>query len=123
MGSNIQVVKILIDNGAKLDLHDNQGMSPLMIAVQKGFLFISHYLCSIGDQINHKDKSDHTMVHWASYNGHLNILKYLIELKGLKVTDIDSKGRTPLHWSAKQGHLEVCKYLITKVFLFMKIFF
>eukprot|EP01080_Neovahlkampfia_damariscottae_P002799 gene2799-4207_t len=114
LGANIQIVKNLIDNGAKIDVHDSQGMSPLMVAVQKGFLFISHYLLSIGDSINHKDKSDHTMVHWASYNGHLHVLKYLVEFKGQRVIDIDSKGRTPLHWSAKQGHLDVCKYLILK---------
>jgi ankyrin repeat protein len=115
MGSNLHIVKLLVDSGSNYQITDSQGMSPLMISVQKGYLFISHYLTSIGDSVNHKDNSGHSMVHWASYSGHLNVVKYLVEVKGLSVMDLDSKGRIPLHWAAKQGHIEVCKYLIMKV--------
>ena len=47
----------------------------------------------------------------ASDNGHLDIVKYLIEEIGV---DVHSFNDIALRWAAENGHLEVVKYLIEK---------
>uniref|UniRef100_A0A7S4KT79 Uncharacterized protein n=1 Tax=Guillardia theta TaxID=55529 RepID=A0A7S4KT79_GUITH len=50
-------------------------------------------------------------LHYAALNGHLEIVKILIE-KGVNVSARDDWDRTPLHWAAYNGHVEVAKELI-----------
>jgi ankyrin repeat protein len=47
----------------------------------------------------------------ASANGHLELIKFLVEQKQAKFTTTDS-GNTPLHWSVQCKQLETSKYLL-----------
>ena len=51
-----------------------------------------------------------TALHFASEQGHLGIVKYLIK-KGSTVDTKDICDWTPLHMASKNGHLDVVKYL------------
>lgn len=57
-----------------------------------------------------------TPLHMSSANGHLEILKYLIDLcdpEALKsIIDVQNEaGNTALHWACQNGHLDVVKVL------------
>ena len=59
-----------------------------------------------------RDYSYRTALVYASGNGHLDIVKYLVS-KGADINIIGDKyGITPLSNAAKNGHLEVVKYLL-----------
>jgi ankyrin repeat protein len=73
-----------------------------------------------------KNKDDKTSLHVATFGGHLEVVKYLIE-KGVNVNTRNlwsdktplhwaarGKGKPPLHWAACGGNLEMVKYLIEK---------
>ena len=68
-----------------------------------------------GVDVNAKDSSTGgTALMYASYSGHLEIVKYLIS-KGADVNAKSDNGSTALIVaSGEKGHLEVVKYLVSK---------
>jgi len=62
-----------------------------------------------------KDNNGRTALYWASYYGHLEIVKLLITLGNLQKKDIMMKdifGETSLFIASWYGHLEIVKLLI-----------
>ena len=57
---------------------------------------------------------DNYVLRWSCRNGHLEIVKYLIEMFELNVDDVRSEDNFALKWSCKKGHYDVCMYLIKK---------
>jgi ankyrin repeat protein len=57
------------------------------------------------------DTSDYYPHDRAAENGHLEILRYLVEESG-QVIDLTADDSYPLRWSAETGHLPVIRYLI-----------
>ena len=51
-------------------------------------------------------------IHFASRNGHLSIVEYLIS-KGANIEAKDKYGRTPLHYACQEKHLQIVEYLIS----------
>ena len=64
-----------------------------------------------GVNVNARDEYKCTALHWASENGHLDIVKYLVE-SGADINAKDYSGWTPLHVAAWNGRLDVVKYLL-----------
>ncbi len=63
--------------------------------------------------IEYKDTNGRNALYWASRNGHLNLVKYLLD-KGLKTNEADKGGRSPLWIAACNGHVGVIKALIER---------
>jgi hypothetical protein len=58
-------------------------------------------------------ESLNTALHYAAANGHVEIIKLLLEILTHSI-DIDCKncqGSTPLHWAALNGHVECVQLL------------
>ena len=49
--------------------------------------------------------------HWAAFNGHLEIVKHLVQFLDDK-NPADKDGQTPLHWAATHCHLDIVKHLV-----------
>jgi len=63
--------------------------------------------------INTVDEESCTLMHYAAYGGHIEIVKYLFE-KGMELTMKSISDETPLHYAAVGGHTDVIKFLIQK---------
>ena len=59
-----------------------------------------------------KDRDNHTPLHYAAYQGHLEVVKYLQWLDPLEQ---NSHRKTPLHYACQMGHLDITKYFIDKL--------
>ncbi|WP_353280584.1 ankyrin repeat domain-containing protein [Wolbachia endosymbiont (group B) of Cyclophora punctaria] len=53
-----------------------------------------------------------TLLHIAAYNGHLDIVKYLVDEKKVSPDQKANDGINALHWAALNGHLDIVKYLV-----------
>ena len=107
------VMEYLIDQGAKVNVKDNDKLTPL------------HYCASLdvddprgvqlllrkGAIIDAKDNTGLTPLHWAVSYGLKRISKYLIR-KGANVNAAENDGRTPLHYAAHFGYKIILDDLI-----------
>ena len=54
-------------------------------------------------------------MHMAAHGGHLEVIKFLSPMFGVRVHETDSDGYSMLHLSAQEGHCEVARYLIEEL--------
>ena len=110
---DIEVVKLLVENEAKIDAKDTNGYASLHIAAQNGHLEIIKHLIENGAQIEERGKYGYTPLHIAAQNGYLLIFKYLNE-KGAKIDVKDQYGQTVVHHAVVNDHIHILKYLKEK---------
>nr|XP_033331128.1 putative ankyrin repeat protein RF_0381 [Megalopta genalis] len=58
------------------------------------------------------DNDERTPLHYASTNGHLDTIKYLVEEKNVNFMVVDDDSWTPLHCASYIGHQDTVKYLV-----------
>jgi len=61
--------------------------------------------------VNAKNKYGNTALTWASQNGHIEIVKYLLA-NGANVNEKDEYGETALILASSNGHIEIVKSLL-----------
>ena len=59
-----------------------------------------------------RDNFGDTPLHKASWEGHLEIAKYLVEEAKMIPESQDEYGDTPLHCASRRGYLEIVKYFM-----------
>ena len=70
---------------------------------------VSVYKCDA----NCKDEEGHIPLHYAAYNGRLEVVKYfLIQRSCDPMTSKSNNGNTFLHFACIKGHLNIAQYLI-----------
>lgn len=109
------VVKLLLDKGAHVDIVDSLGVTPFIAAAQNGQLEVMQLLADKGANIQAQAQGlgDVTALLIASQNGHLNVVQYLIS-KGADV-NVQAPGlqnATPVRMAAQNGHLPVVQALV-----------
>jgi len=98
-------VKKLLAYGAKPDIKDLNGMSPLLICARNGLGVTMKLLLDAGADINQTNKWGHSPIYLAAYNNKVDNATVLLK-NGAK--DIDSA----LQVSAKRGHIDIVKILL-----------
>lgn len=82
---NNQIVELLIENGANMDLQDFGGWTALMHAVYKGRTEVVHTLIDSGADVNVKNVGDHTALYIAEeLNTSPDIIMALKEAGGVE---------------------------------------
>ena len=117
---HLQVIKILFANNGDINqVTLNTNITPLYYSVgysgQTVSLGIIDYLLNNGANANIPDNTGVYPWHFASFKGHLDVMKILIS----KIPAIDYKTSntdkyTALWLASQQGHLEIVKWLISK---------
>jgi len=129
---HLDVARLLIESGADVNAKNNTGWTPLHFAASKGYLDIARLLIEKGADVNAGDACGQwfeendvlyedfcerpllccgTPLHWAAFNGHLEVARLLIE-SGADINDGNRHSERPLHWAAFKGHLDVARLLI-----------
>lgn len=96
-------VKLLLDNGAKLEELDMSGQSPLSKAICCSQLTIVDRLIDLGANPNVLDKRGCSYLHYAARACNSDCLRKILSF-GLDINGVDSNGWSPLHWAASSGY-------------------
>jgi uncharacterized protein len=111
---NFNVVKVLVENGANVNILGPVNHSAIRIAARNGHLDIIKYLIEHGADADDKLGNDKaTPLEAAAGKGHLEIVKYLVE-KGANVNHQDKELDTAIGEAATKGFVDVVKYLLEK---------
>ncbi|OPB46915.1 hypothetical protein A0O28_0070390 [Trichoderma guizhouense] len=109
------LVKLLLDNGAKVDFKDEKFVeTPLLIAAEKGLEDIVELLLDKGADVNSFDRPNDTPLGVASKAGHYGTVKLLLD-NGARVDLTHYRYKhTPLQEAAAWGHESVVELLLDR---------
>lgn len=105
------IVKVLLQNGARVSARSDGGCTALIMAAIHGHAQVAQLLIESGADVDARDCNGVTSVYSAALKGHPKIVKLLIEA-GAGVNISASDGCMPLHPSSKDGHLAVVRLLV-----------
>ncbi|XP_076449469.1 uncharacterized protein LOC143285905 isoform X2 [Babylonia areolata] len=105
-----EVVTLLLERGADVQVTDNVGITPLYTAVEGNCLPLVRQLIQAGSEVN-VGSQDHSPIFLAARKGFLSIVKELCEAGCCK--DITNKYNvTALYEAASKGHNDIVQYLM-----------
>ena len=109
-------VKVCVElEGIDVNSTEIQGTTALHIAAGKGNVKLASYLISVGADRFAQDCNGLAPIHCAARNGHLEIIKLILESDGYLSEDFDMKtydGWTMLHFACRDGHSALFDYLM-----------
>ncbi|KAH0557197.1 hypothetical protein GP486_005013 [Trichoglossum hirsutum] len=106
---SLEVVKLLVENGAVVDAIDDEGSTALQKASMRGHISIVTYLLEHGADINHTNNIGYTPVLLAAESGFAEIVQLLID-RGADPHRAVTAGWTPIHLSYE--HAEATRVLM-----------
>ena len=112
--NQLDVIQVLIENGADINAETSNGTTPLIAAARAGNENVIKLLHSYKVALDHRTQSGNTALGLAAYSVPIrpNIVRLLMEL-GANPNISDNSGRTPLHWVAQDANVEMVSLLIS----------
>jgi ankyrin repeat protein len=95
----VSVVESLVKAKAPIDLQDEEGHTPLSVAVSKGNEMVARYLVNQGASVNRLSPVFGSILHLAVLRGNLNMVKFLVE-SGADLETVDPKYGESLLYTA-----------------------
>ncbi|XP_056378829.1 serine/threonine-protein phosphatase 6 regulatory ankyrin repeat subunit A-like isoform X2 [Hyla sarda] len=106
------IVRILLQNHARVDVFDEHGKAALHLACENGHDKIADVLLWHKAFVNAKTKLGLTPLHLCVQNGFNHLVKLLVETHLASIDIMSLTKRTPLHLAALNGQLDVCNSLL-----------
>lgn len=111
----LATAKLLIKNGADVNLSDKNGCTPMHVAAHTGYSSLSKLLSDFGGDWNARDGSGRTILHHAVLGGYIDLVKLVLERRHVRLVNERSiNGRTALHIAADRGDREVIELLMNE---------
>lgn len=108
----LQLLKLLIDKGAKVDLLNSEGFAPLFMAVINCDLESAKFLINEGKaNISKQTTGKDSLLKMAVNEKHFEIVKLLIS-NGADINAVDGEGRTILEFAIESQNPEIIGSLI-----------
>lgn len=104
-------IKMIVRNGANINVSDDNGTTPLILACQEGRDECVDFLISEGAHVNACDQKGYTALHAASARGCIECIDLLVA-SGADVGWADERGVTALHRAAGNGRIGCAKRLV-----------
>ena len=112
IGSLDLVIALLQVDGIKVDQPTIYGDTPLLIAVQEGYLEITAALIGAGADFSVRNLRKNTPLILASQEGHASIVRLLLDL-GANPNEARTNEKSALHLAAIYNHIDVVNELLT----------
>lgn len=114
LNGRADLIQLLIDEGADVNAKSLNNTTPLQLAFRSNRLGIAEILIlKYGADLNCTDKFGRSPLHWACFNGDLDMVTYLLNA-GADIRMRDNDGYTPLHKAVWKGRLDCVRYLLER---------
>jgi len=105
-------MKLLLAEGADINVKDHDGFTPLHWAASEGHADVAELLLAEGAGVNAKTDHGVTPLGLVAKEGHKDLAELLLANKADVNAKDDHIGFTPLHWAASEGHADVVELLL-----------
>lgn len=112
-GGSLELIKLLLAQGAKLDCRDAAGNTPLHALCEAGHLHLLQQLAPTEEQLKLGNASGQSLLHAACRSGKLELVQHLID-KGLDDKLLDKNGLTCLMLACGSGSIDCAKLLLER---------
>ncbi|XP_026828523.1 uncharacterized protein LOC105286418 isoform X2 [Ooceraea biroi] len=108
------VVKVLLNEGANFNIKDIKNRTSLELAVAHGHLeVVKTFLQYRIVDMNTKGNDNWTILHIASQESNLDMVKYLVD-NGSDINAKNASGLKPMHIAAREGHKDTVEFFLSK---------
>ncbi|KAL3120895.1 hypothetical protein niasHT_004526 [Heterodera trifolii] len=112
---HLGIVKLLVEEGkADIESADSYGKTALMVACSFQKCDIVRYLIGKRAKVDRTDAKGISPLHLECIDGHLEIVKLLVEVGKADIENRDSYGNAPLMIASKKRKFDIAYYLIEK---------
>ncbi|CAB1350814.1 unnamed protein product [Coregonus sp. 'balchen'] len=111
---DLEMAKVLIENGANVDIQNEEGQTPLHIAAWEGDELLLKLFYQSKANPNVTDKMDRSPLHIAAERGHTNVVEVLTEKFRSNVLARTKDGSTLMHIASQCGHPETALTFLKK---------
>lgn len=110
---NEEMVTLLLQNGAMINVKDKNWMTPLHLAARKGYLEVVRLLLVSNAEVHSTSDEGFTPLDHAVISGHLEVSRMLLD-NGALVEHRGLDRWTALHRAARGGHEDVMALLLQR---------
>ena len=114
-GCIVDMVSLLLKNGADVNAKSDDNTTALMVASDKGHTRVVSLLLQNGADVNPKDIWGDTALMAASERGHIEIVLMLLDWNA-DVNVINDNGHTAIDFANERGHVEIQNILKQHMF-------
>ncbi|KAF1336790.1 Tkl protein kinase, partial [Globisporangium splendens] len=109
--TTVDMVPVLVRNGALATATDNLGETTLYTTASAGLTDVAQTLMALGSPVNVMSSAGRSSLAIATRAGHADLVKTLLDF-GAYTDTKDSRGYTPLYYAASSGDIEVAQVLV-----------
>jgi hypothetical protein len=107
----IEIAGLLLQNGAEVNVKNNNGYTPLHWAAEEDNIDVLHLLVENGADLEAQDNDGYRALHYAAWHGNLPFIQELISRYHVDINARMNNGRTALWWARMSGYTEIITFL------------
>ena len=107
---NIQMIELAISLDGDVNVTDEIGRTPLILASFHGYIPVMELLLERKAQIKARDSMGRTALMWAALAGKIEAVDPLLA-RGADTLALDKKGNSAVEWALREGHQELSNVL------------
>ncbi len=110
----VEIARMLVDAGADVTVKTENGVTPLLVACDKGSTDVAKFFVSKGADVKIAGgEFQATCLHAAAANGYGDLAEFLLA-SGAPVNAKDNAGHTPLYYADRCGNTAIAKAIKAK---------
>ncbi|XP_057717251.1 caskin-1 isoform X1 [Corythoichthys intestinalis] len=112
LNGNLELITLLLESQAAVDIRDQKGMRPLHYAAWQGKAEPMKMLLKSGSSVNIQSDEGQIPLHLAAQHGHYDVSEMLLQHQSNPCI-VDNAGKTPLDLACEFGRVGVVQLLLS----------
>ncbi|XP_077590149.1 caskin-1 isoform X2 [Stigmatopora nigra] len=112
LNGNLELITLLLESQAAVDIRDQKGMRPLHYAAWQGKAEPMKMLLKSGSSVNVQSDEGQIPLHHAAQHGHYDVSEMLLQHQSNPCI-VDNAGKTPLDLACEFGRVGVVQLLLS----------